>query len=75
MGRDDGHKDGQAEKYSGHVFGDLGQDVAGARAEKGIRRARAKSHSRPGLLLGQLQQHQKDQNETIHKHQDRQKNV
>ena len=57
------------------IFGDFGQDVAGACAKQGVGRAAAKGQPGPGILLGQLQQHQEDQNDTIHKHQEGQKDI
>jgi len=69
------HKHGQAKKYSRGIFGDLGQDIARPRAKQGVGRRPAKSHPGPGFLLRQLQQHQKDQNDTIHKHEEGQQDV
>lgn len=70
-----GHDDGEAKEYARAVFGDFGQDVAGACAKQGVGRAAAKGQPGPGILFGQLQQHQENQNDTIQKHQEGQKDV
>ena len=63
---------GQPQEESGAVFGDFGQRRAGAGAEQGIRRRAAEGDARAGLLLGQLNQNEQDQKQTVQHEHDRQ---
>ena len=52
---------GHRKKNARRPFGDLGQGVARTRAKQRVRRAAAKGHARARVLLGQLNQHQQNQ--------------
>ena len=69
-GHEAAHEQGQPEKYPGGIFGDGGQGIARTGAKKRVGGRAAKRHARARLLLGQLQQDQENQDDTIQKQDD-----
>jgi len=53
------------EENYGRVFRDLGQHVARTRAKQRVRRRPAKRHAGTGVLLGQLNQNQQNQQQQL----------
>ncbi len=61
----------QGEENSRGIFGHFGERIATACAEKGIRRAAAKSLADPGLFFRQLHQYEQNENERVEHEHDR----